>query len=116
MELAEAGETPVAFALRLMRDDATPPDLRVTCAKLAAQYCHPKPQPEPRMVSFDLPETISTDTLPDIHKSIMQATANGDLAVEDARDLSAMLETHRRLIETAQLEERIARLEQEQQK
>jgi hypothetical protein len=67
-------------------------------------------------VSFDLPETISTDTLPDIHKSIMQATANGELAVEDARDLSAMLETHRRLIETAQLEERIARLEQEQQK
>jgi hypothetical protein len=116
MELADQGESPVAFALRMMRDEANPPDLRVNCAKLAAAYCHSKPLPEARIVSFALPERIDTETLPDIHQSIMLATANGELAVEDARDISAMLETHRRLIETAELEQRLAALEQERQK
>lgn len=116
LDLAEQGETPCAYALRLMRDDATPADLRMQAAKLAAPFIHPKPQPEPRIVQFALPEKISTEHLPEVHESIMQATAAGELAVEDARDLSAMLETHRRIIETVELEQRITRLEQEQGK
>lgn len=114
MALAEAGETPAAFALRVMRDATQQPDLRLAAAKIAAPYCHPKPQPEPRVVLFTVPEKINTAQLPEIHESIMQATANGELAVEDARDISAMLETHRRITETVELEQRIARLEQEQ--
>jgi hypothetical protein len=114
MALAEAGETPVAFALRLMRNEATPPELRVACAKMAAAYCHPRPQPEPRLVSFELPEKINTETIGDVHQAIMKATSKGELAVEDARDISAMLETHRRIIETVELEQRISRLEKEQ--
>ncbi len=113
LDLAEQGETPCAFALRLMRDETTPPDIRMQAAKLAAPFVHPKPQPEPRIVQFTLPEKLGTDQLPEVHESIMQATANGELAVEDARDISAMLETHRRIIETVELEQRIARLEQE---
>lgn len=112
LELAEKGETPVAFGLRLMRDEEQPLDIRLHGAKLVAPYVHPRPQPEPRLVEFALPDDIKTpESLLNIHASIMQATAEGSLALEDAKDLSAMLETHRRLVETVDLESRISKLE-----
>lgn len=112
MELAEKGETPCAFALRIMRDDAQSHDARVMAARIAAPYVHSKPQPEPRIVAFDLPDELrSTDSLLSVHESLLRAMASGNLALEDARELSAMLETHRRLLETVDLEARIAKLE-----
>ena len=39
------------------------------------------------------------------------ATSANDLDIEDARDLSAMMETHYRLVEKAQLEAKVAALE-----
>lgn len=117
IELAEAGETPVAFGLRIMRDETLPPELRMHAAKLAAPYIHPKPQPEPRIVAFALPEQFDgTQALMNTHAAVMRATAEGDLALEDARDISAMLETHRRLVETVDLEQRLAALEAEKEK
>ena len=111
-ELAEDGETPCAFALRVMRDDATPPELKLQAAKMAAPYIHPKPQPERRVVSFDLPEVLQTaESLLSVHEAVLRGTAAGELALEDARDISGMLETHRRMVETVDLETRIARLE-----
>lgn len=112
MALAEEGETPCAFAIRIMRDDSQPPDLRMHAARLAAPFVHPKPQPEPRIVSFDMPEAFDgTASLLRVHEALLRATAAGELALEDAKDLSAMLETHRRLVETVELEERITNLE-----
>lgn len=117
MALAQDGETPCAFALRLMRDEEQPSDIRMHAAKIAAPYVHPKPQPEPRIVAFDLPDKIGgADGLLNVHEALLRATASGDIALEDARDISSMLETHRRLVETIELEQRIARLEAEQTK
>lgn len=111
LALAEEGETPCAFALRIMRDEATPIELKVQAAKLAAPFIHPRPQPAPRMVSFTVPEQLHTGDLVTVHETLLRATAAGELAIEDARDLSAVLETHRRLIETVELEGRITHLE-----
>lgn len=112
MVLAEEGETPCAFAIRIMRDVSQPPDLRMQAAKLAAPFVHPKPQPEPRIVSFEIPAEFSgTKSLLSVHEVLLRATAAGELAIEDARDISGMLETHRRLVETVELEERISNLE-----
>lgn len=111
--LAEVGETPCAFALRIMRDDTQAPDVRMHAAKIAAPFVHPKPQPEPRIVAFDLPDEIDgAEGLLTVHDALLRATADGSIALEDARDVSAMLETHRRLVETIDLEKRIAKLEQ----
>jgi hypothetical protein len=41
----------------------------------------------------------------------LRAVAAGELAVDEAKDLSAVIETHRRTIETVELEARIAQLE-----
>lgn len=117
LALIEEGESPCAFALRVMRDDEQPPDLRLHAAKMAAPYIHSKPQPEPRVIGFELPAQIDgSEGLLAVHEALLRATANGELALDDARDLSGMLEAHRRLVETLDLEQRIARLEQAQAK
>lgn len=115
LALAEEGESPCGFALRIMRDEEQHPELRMNAAKLAAPFVHPKPQPEPRMVSFDLPEQIGTsEGLLAFHEPVLRATGTGELALKDARDISAMLETQLRLVETVDLEQRISKLEEEQ--
>lgn len=114
LTLAEDGETPCAFALRIMREDGMDPLLKLQAAKLAAPYIHPKPQPEPRMISITLPDEIKTaEDLMAAHAEILKAAANGTLALEDARDLSAILETQRKLVEAIDHEARLIRLESE---
>ena len=117
MELSEEGETPCAFALLIMRDDTQLPDLRMHAARLAAPFVHPKPQPEPRYVTLDLPEEFGdAESLKNVHATLLRSIASGDTSLEEAKELSAILEAHRRLVETVDLEERIARLEKEQKK
>lgn len=40
--LADKGEAPRDFLLRVMRDEQQPMEMRVTAAKAAAPYCHPQ--------------------------------------------------------------------------
>jgi hypothetical protein len=117
LALAEDGETPCAFALRIMRDDTKPEDIRMHAARLAAPYVHPKPQPEPLYVTLELPDEFGdAESLKKIHVTLLQSIAAGETSLEEAKELSAILETHRRLVETVDLEERIARLEKDQKK
>jgi hypothetical protein len=79
---------PCAFALRIMRDQQQPADLRMNAAKLAAPYIHPRPQPEPRMVALDLPDKMDgSQGLLAAHESVLRATAIGNIALEDAKDI-----------------------------
>jgi hypothetical protein len=114
MAVAEEGETPAAFALRIMRDQDKPDDLRMHAARLAAPLVHPKPQPEPRYVTLELPEELDdAESLKKAHVTLLRSIASGETSLEEARELSAILETHRRLVETVDLEARIARLEKD---
>jgi hypothetical protein len=117
MALAEDGETPGAFALRVMRDKTKTDELRMHAARLAAPLVHPKPQPEPRYLTLDLPEEFGdAESLKNVHATLLRSIASGETSLEEAKELSAILEAHRRLVETVDLEERIARLEKEQKK
>ena len=40
--MANQGEAPVDFMLRIMRDHRKPTELRIKCAGMAAPYLHPK--------------------------------------------------------------------------
>lgn len=114
MALAEDGQNPVAHCLAVMRDEAHAPDLRLQAARIAAPYCHPKPAPE-RFVSLELPETPSDGSadLLAIHAAILRAVAAGNVSLEEAGQLSAIVQAHARIIETASLEARITALEQD---
>lgn len=96
-----------------MHDTDQPADLRMNAARLAAPFVHPKSQPEPRLIAFELPVTIDGSSgLLATHEALLRATADGTIALEDAKDISEMLETHRRLVDTVDLESRVSRLEQ----
>lgn len=112
LELAEDGETPCAFALRIMRDDNQLPDLRMHAARLAAPFVHPKPQPEPRYLTFELPDEIKdAESLVAAHATLLRSVASGDLSLEDARELSAILDNYRRGLELSDIETRLKALE-----
>jgi hypothetical protein len=112
LALANEGETPLELMTRVSRDTNVDMPIRLNAARWAAPYLHPKPFPEMPMAEFSLPESITTvDGLLEAHAGILKAVAAGDLAVPLARDLSAIVEAQRRLVETSELEARITRLE-----
>lgn len=116
MQLAAEGETPVAHALRVMRDETQSPDLRLQAARIAAPYLHPRPNPE-RFAKVDLPEALDrpSDILV-MHASLLNTVAAGALSLEAGQQLSAIITAHLRLAEFVDLEARIATLERKHSK
>lgn len=114
LALAKDGESPLALMVRVSRDAEADMALRLNAARWASPYLHPKPFPEMPLAEFTLPPSITTvDGLLEAHAGILKAVAAGNLAVPLARDLSAIVEAQRRLVETADLEARLSKLEKE---
>ena len=112
LALVSDGKTPVAFALEIMKDDSKGMDLRLNAARIAAPYLHSKPQPEGRRVNFDLPENFaSPEALSQIHANVLKSVAEGELSLEEGKEISVILENQRRIIETTDIAARIAKLE-----
>ena len=64
-------------------------------------------------MAFELPEKFGdTESLLQVHVTLLRSTADGGLSLDEARELSAILEAHRRLVETVELESRIRKLEE----
>jgi hypothetical protein len=112
LALVADGKTPVAFALGIMNDDTKVMDLRLNAAPIAAPYLHSKPQPEGRMVSFALPENIATaEGLSQIHLNVLKSVADGELSLDEGKEISILLENQRRIIETTDIMARLTKLE-----
>jgi hypothetical protein len=112
LALIGEGETPVAYLLGIMRDAEKPQDVRVQAARFAAPYLHPRPQPEPRLVSFAIPENLSSaEALSQIHLNVLKAVAEGELSLDEGKEVSVLLENQRRIIETTEIVTRLTKLE-----
>jgi len=112
LALIEDGKSPVAFALEIMKDESKALDLRLNAARIAAPYLHSKPQSEGRRVAFDLPEHFaSPEALSQIHANVLRSVAEGDLSLDEGKQISIILENQRRIIETTDLVTRLAKLE-----
>ena len=91
------------------------PRVALKAAELLLDRAYGKPTPASEPISFDLPDDVgNTDGLVALHAAMLRAAASGQLAISDARDMSALFEGHRRLIETADLEKRLAAIEAQQ--
>lgn len=107
------GESPLALLVKVSRDKANYLPIRLNAARWAAPYLHPRPFPEMPTADFDLPDTLDNpDALKQAHENVLRAVAKGELEVPLAKDLSAIMEVHRRIVETVDLEARISKLEQ----
>ncbi len=108
---ADEGITPVEHMLQILRDDGADPADRRWAAEKAAPYLHPRPAPVQRSIKIDLPEITKSADLTKATHAILEATASGQVIPAEAQQLSAIVEAHRKAIETTELIERIERLE-----
>ena len=111
LALAEAGETPCGFALRIMRDADQPIDIRLHGARIAAPYIHPKPYPLAETVTLDLPDTSTPEGVKKASAEILRAVANAEVPVSTGRDVMAIVDGHRRNIELIDIVARLEALE-----
>jgi hypothetical protein len=70
------------------------------------------PAAQRRTVTFDLPKTETLSDIAPAHGALLQAVAAGTLTAEEARTTAAVLDAQRRAFETAELAERVARIEE----
>jgi len=108
-----------ALALKLMDADAEPVIVAliraakggdVAAIKLVLERVAPLPRNRP--VRFYMPPIETADDLGEAMGAILQAAADGELTPDEAVSIANLIETRRRTIETLELEERIAALEQ----
>jgi hypothetical protein len=69
------------------------------------------PPRKDRPIAFQLPQSGSAEDIPKATGAIVQAVANGDLTPLEGETIAGILEQHRRSLEIAELEARLARLE-----
>jgi hypothetical protein len=93
VEMALAGDT---VALRLCLERLVPPR-------------------KDRPVALALPPLDGTPDLPAVTAALLTAAAAGELTPGEASELAKLVETHRRAIETADIERRLSVLEAQQE-
>jgi hypothetical protein len=64
-----------------------------------------------RLIELDLPAVRSAQQVPDAFAALLAALARGEVTTEEAQALAGLLEQYRRALETADLEQRVAALE-----
>ncbi len=89
-------------------------DSRVALAacNVVLERAYGRPATERPTVSVDLPEIDNPESLMQAMSKILFAVGNGDIAPADAREVASLIETHRKIIETTELEQRVLALEE----
>ena len=93
IEMAKAGDGP---ALRLCLERLVPPR-------------------RDRPLEFDLPAVVRAEDHPPALAAIRQGVAAGEITPQEGQALSAVLEQHRRALETADIDARLRAIEEERQ-
>ncbi len=78
-------------------------------AEILLRRCWPERRGRP--LRFDMPAVVNAKDLPAAMAAVSAAMSAGELTPEEATAVSAVLETHRRVIDTHDLAERITALE-----
>ena len=88
-------------------------DLALAGDSIALRLCMDRiaPPKKDRPVAFKLPKIKGAEDHPGALAAIMAAVATGDLTPLEGQALAAMLAEHRKAIETADIETRLAALE-----
>jgi hypothetical protein len=83
-------------------------------ARLVFDRCYPAPKG--RLIEIELPEIKTVADLVPAHGAIMSANCLGQITPDEGAILAGILESRRRAIETTELEQRIAALENKETK
>ncbi|WP_413710661.1 hypothetical protein [Rhizobium sp. Rhizsp82] len=105
------GKSPLAYLLEVMMDDQADQKRRDWAAEKAAAFLHPRPAPIPRCISFSLPKIDGANDMPAAIAAILKAVSNSEIAPSEAQNVVAIIEAHRKALETEELLKRIEDLE-----
>jgi hypothetical protein len=81
-----------------------------TCLRVAFERLVPPRRDSP--ISLTLPKVQSVSDLGSLTQAILDAVGSGEITPSEAHALAGLVETHRRIAETVELEARVAALEQ----
>ncbi len=107
LALDALGESNAQDILRTVIESARGGDLRA-CEILLSRLW---PARKGRPINLPIPDLKSTGDLLTALQKIVAAVAAGILTTEEGNSIAELLDTHRKMIETAELEQRIAALE-----
>ncbi len=63
-------------------------------------------------MKFALSDDVrSAAGLTEVHTNVLRAVSQGEMSLDEAKDISVLVETQRRIVETGEIEVRLARLE-----
>jgi hypothetical protein len=97
--------------LKMVLEAATGGDARAQEMFLARCW----PARKSRKVSFTIPPMEKASDLVTGLQAVLDATANGDLTPDEASTIGSLIEAKRKAIETAEIEQRLSRLEAAQE-
>jgi hypothetical protein len=101
------GEEGAADVLRKVVEDAKAGDMRAAEILLKRLW----PERKGRPINVDLPVMETPGDLVRAVGAVTNAVAQGDITPEEGQALAGIIETHRRAIETEDLERRLAAIE-----
>lgn len=83
----------------------------MTALRLCLERVCPVPKDRPLEAGAIRLPKLTADNLDKVSATILRAVTSGKITPQEAQSLSALLESHRRVVETVALEERISKLE-----
>ena len=105
----EHGPAAIAELARLAKEAQSEP-ARISACNALLERAYGRSQAS-QPIEIDLPDSSTLDGITMALTSIVKATAAGELTPAEAHSLSSVIETQRKVIETAELENRIKLLE-----
>ncbi len=106
--LDHIGEEGAEDVMRAVLDAARGGDMRAADILLRRLW----PERKGRPVQFDLPPLVTAADGAQATGAVAAAVASGHLSPEEGQAVAAIVEAHRRAVETVELAERLAQLEQ----
>jgi hypothetical protein len=111
MALVAQGESPIAYAVGVMRNTHFNVTCRLQAAKLVAAYVQPRPAPAAESVELELPEVDTATGVTRAVAEVLRAVASGEVSADAGRDLVAILDVQRKSLEAADFDRRLRQLE-----
>ena len=102
---------PKAFEriLKLMNDKN--PRIAMAASNAVLDRAYGKPSPEERTASIAMRPVKSAADVVEAISDLLTATANGEVSITEAKELTSIIEAQRKAIETTDLETRMKELE-----
>ncbi len=109
-ELAQS-KAPRAFERLVALMESKDQRVAMAASNAVLDRAYGKPSPEERTASFAMKQVTSAADVVEAISDLLTATANGEVSITEAKELTSIIDAQRKAIETTDLETRLKELE-----